>query len=417
MAQDTLTTYDALLKNFYGVDRAIDAVKSRAKLFASIKDGQVKQVNEVRGKGLQMRIPVITSANCGFGIVAEGGTIPTPQALGSDELVWPTYKWVGQVRFTVESDIASMSSEYAFGRVMDTQFSYMEDSMGWRTNTMMMVDGTGYLGSASLAGVATVTLTIDDGTLARLFRAGLFIDSWTAKSGGAKQVDGAEVLYVDYDTGVVTLAAADDWDAGSFFFIKGSARAEVMGVEGIADDGTVVTTIAGVTRSSNPWAQGRVYDANTAPLSENLIQTILDQIELGEYGTGGLGEEGNTVILLCDPQTRRWLAQLLQTYIRNNNPGELKGGAKSFTYDFFGKTVKLIADYHCLPNNIFILNPKGLLWGWAKKPGWWDAGGSIVSKDYVGNTMSLIATYYYIGNFCATHFPTQGVLTDYDAPA
>lgn len=86
-----------------------------------------------------------------------------------------------------------------------------------------------------------------------------------------------------------TSAADNDYIFNGDTNVNGSGSREMMGLEGIIDDGTNLTTFQGLTRSSYPELSGQIIDASLAPFDSTLTEDILDYADslTFERGNGG----------------------------------------------------------------------------------------------------------------------------------
>ena len=129
---------------------------------------------------------------------------------------------------------------------------------------MVYCDGTGIIATAGVAGTTVTALTVvktggPRASGALYIRKNVMLDSYT--SGGAQEIDSESVSAVDPGaaTDAITLGTTATWTGSSLIYREDSyiaaATNDWEGLEKLHDDGTISSTYAGITVSSNPgWA-------------------------------------------------------------------------------------------------------------------------------------------------------------------
>jgi hypothetical protein len=159
--------------------------------------------------------------------------------------------------------------------------------------------GTGLLAipTATLSNATSLTVAS-----AQYLRANMVIDIF---AGATKTVDSLRIADVDKVNNVVYFATSLGVAlAGTENIVKENIRdgaptdgKEMMGLAGIVDDGTDLTTFEGLSAAANRIWRGRRIDAGGANLTSDLIQRLIDDVMvLG-------GDKIDT--LICHPKQRR----------------------------------------------------------------------------------------------------------------
>lgn len=439
MAGDTLAVLEPVLKEQWDAQnrmiRACGRVRPLLNMFESKSakkgDFDIRKQNGVGGRNLTVLVPVQTGFNQAGGIVAEGGALPAAAADSFAQLAWPTYKFMAPIEFTLEARLATESNELSFARETAFAIQSKEESSAQRLAAMIQVDGTGAL--AQIVTGATATSFVVDNPGVRLMQRNQYIDVWTLKALGSQEVEGAasadDIYIVDLDpsTNTMYLNASVTVSTDSWIFVSGSPRIEVMGVMGIISDGNDggPTSVAGVNRSTqaNGYVRATVNDYAGEPFSDDTVQTLLDSLELRDYG-GDAGDdygEGEMQVpknlLLADLETRRYFVQVALS-ARRIMDTTMAMGAKVVTYDWFGKQVGFCWDQMAWPGRLQAMNTKSLAWYYAQEWAWWDDGGSIFEKNLLGDgSASVIAYYWSVLNLACKHFPSNGYIDNYVAPS
>jgi len=116
-------------------------------------------------------------------------------------------------------------------------------------------------------------------------RVGMTIDDYTADTGGTKQGATATITDIDLDTRTVTTGTSQTYTAGHSIVQALTSSTSTYGVapSGLrawADNGTLTSTIAGLTRSSDTGVNANVISvpAGVTPYSEKLMRKAINRI-------------------------------------------------------------------------------------------------------------------------------------------
>lgn len=163
--------------------------------------------------------------------------------------------------------------------------------------------GNGLLAVPSANAASNVTSFAVDS--AQYLRANMVIDIF---NGSTKTVDSKRILDVDKVAGVVYFstslgAALITTDQLVKENIRDSAPTdgkEMMGLRGIIDDSTDLTTFENLDATSSRIWRGRRINASSANLTSDLLQRLLDDVEV-------LGGEAPDTIIMHQKQRRKYL--------------------------------------------------------------------------------------------------------------
>lgn len=163
--------------------------------------------------------------------------------------------------------------------------------------------GTGLLASpaGSVASNAT-SFSVDS---AQYLRANMVIDIY---NGATKTVDSKRISDVDKVNGVVYFATSVGVAlVSSDQLVKENIRdaaladgKEMMGLRGIVDDGTDLTTFQNLSAAANRIWRGRRIDAGSTNLTQDLIQRLIDDVEV-------LSGEVVDTLIMHKKQRRKYL--------------------------------------------------------------------------------------------------------------
>jgi hypothetical protein len=177
---------------------------------------------------------------------------------------------------------------------------------------------------------------------------------------------------------------------------SGGAEKEMMGFLGMIDDGTRVTTLQNISRTTYPEWKSQMVNLGSAPYSgqPSLIAFARLCDDAAAYGGGEI-----KTILVTRPTFRA-----LQAYLKTELPGLGSGqngnytvGAKGISVWVGGRQVEIRA-YDRLAPGITLAIDTNHFHRYGDEQGEWDkTTGSMWSRPSIGSTMtdSLIAMYRF----------------------
>lgn len=355
---DTRTTADAILKDWYWGDKVFPQMITDTPLLSKIKTSKDNIINDVGGR--KVVFPLRTAYGQGMGARAAGD--PLPQARNQQFAVteFGMKKMVSRVE--VQGEAWRSTEGAGMKAFVNLLREAITDALGGHAkelNGTMYRDGTGNrtavtVASAAVAPGASGTFTVANPQY--LFQ-GMLFDVYT---GAVLTANGANLILdsVDRETGVVgftnpataagavTVAIADD------IYRAGNKDKEIMGLDGIVDDGTLLASLQGITVASNPFWSGKVLDnPGPRPLTLDLMEQAYN-VSMSETN-----EAPDAIVM--DFRQKRAYEQLLvsdKRYNQSRDLPKLDGGYGSLTYN----NVPIIFDTDCQPGTIYFLNTKYL---------------------------------------------------------
>lgn len=198
------------------------------------------------------------------------------------------------------------------------------------------------------AGNVASTVTSFSVDSAQYLRANMVIDIF---NGATKTVDSKRIQDVDKVANVVYFptslsAALITTDSLVKENIRDSAPTdgkEMMGLRGIIDDATDLTTFENLSAASNRIWRGRRIDASSANLTSDLLQRLVDDVlVLG-------GEEPDTLIM--HPKQRRKYLDIVVPQKRYME-GEMDAGFKKLSFN----GIELWLDIDCQDDTVYAIN-------------------------------------------------------------
>lgn len=385
-----LTNFDAMLKEFYPNDVVMDLVRQKAPFYFEFKKSK-----RISADGRRVIQPVHSSRNVGVSAIGSGGLLPTAGNQGYVDLTIG-YKYVyGRVDIGGTVMKQTRTSQGAFDDVMDTEIEGAIKDGARDLSRQVMGDGTGTLCQISdTAASATHSLINGQGVAdnddvpGRFLAANQIVVGITALSGAWEFVRTVNSISADQKT-VVFSSTVTPSAANTILVRAGSSSAsvladsaynnEMMGLQGMVDDGTYVSSYFGVTRSSYAGLNATRLDLGGGNLSLDIMHRgfhAVDQVSDGKIG-----------MLVAHQTTAREYYALLQVMKRYVDAGALSpdGGLKRRSdnqgYAIEFNQVPLREDRDCALGLIYGIDPDSFRRYSITEGEWADDDGRILLRN------------------------------------
>lgn len=440
MALD-LSALDAALKTFYGPE-LIKMINNKTKtldLFTKNSDASL------RVDGRNVVYPIHVGRNPAVGAVGENKTLPVAQNQVTTSVTVPFKYNYGRIQLSTQAIKQSMTSKGAFIKAMELETKNVVLDLARDRNRQLYGNGVGTLCLVSGSNAAGLTINIKSpggvtypggvstgaGRLLLPNQWVAFVRSATPTSASDSDIVATATVRQITATGIssdgtsvtfsaTTGATLNDGDliinAPGATATECAVNRECMGLLGLVDDGTYLTTLFGVSRTTYPQYKSTVIGVN-GNLSLDVIQRGIDlQDEKG-------GDLSNTVFL-CHHSVRREYLNLLQAPRRytgdqvNSPDGGFKGGA-------IGNDSKGEITYAEQPWKVERMAPLGMLFNVDKsflsryivtEGEWADEDGAILNR--ILNVDAYEARYRVFDNFASDRPDTcvrwDGIASTYD---
>lgn len=344
-APTTLSAISGVLKQVYDdhveklqnlKHRAIDEIGKSAKKFNAGGQGFYGSVNDY--------------GNESGGAISETESFRTIDSenyaqykVSPKVIVWPI-EFSGLVAKAAESD------EEAFASAVLEALDMSRERLLADENRQFFGLGTGLLASPS-ATVATDVLSFTVDTTQYL-RRNMVVDVF---SGATKTVDSKRIIKVDRQNNVIhfstSLSVAVD---ATCEIVKENIRdsaasdgKEMMGLRGIVDDSTDLTTFQNINASTNDaWRAVRI-NASSGNLTSDLLQRLCDDVEI-------LGGEQVDTIIMHAKQRRKYLDIIAPE--KRYMDGKMDAGFSKLSFN--GKELWL--DKDCQDNVVYAIKKSAL---------------------------------------------------------
>lgn len=399
----TLTTFDEALKIDY-----LPTIREQLNLDTILMNKIVRNERDVSGK--QWQLVAHYYRNSGIGARPDNGTLPTA---GQQKYLNPygvvAYNY-GRISVTGPTMAASRNDRGAIVRALESEIKGVTADLKKDINYQLFNDGTSRRCLVNGDPGTGTTLTVDSPGTKYLYD-GMIIDIIGDDDGVANDSD-VTVSTVDSDTQVTVSAALDaaiddnDWviaaNSHDGAGVTPSNSYEMMGIKGIVDDGTYVTTLHNLSRSSYAWwkCSTNSNDDNSGTnrdLTLSLIQDSLTSVEKNG---------GKTDLIVTTPELRDSYAALLVADKRFVNTLELDGGFKALEYS----GIPLVADPDATPNTMYFLDLDHLFIMQTSDWDWMDQDGAVLSR--VSNKDAYEAVLYWYADLATDRPRAHAFLRD-----
>lgn len=255
---------------------------------------------------------------------------------------------VGPIQFSGLSAAAADSDDESFVSIVVDALDGAKERLLKDANRQFFGIGTGAL--ALPAGNAASNVTSFSVDSAQYLRANMVIDVF---NGATKTIDSKRILDVDKVNNVVFFSTS----IGSALIttdvlvkenIRDSAPTdgkEMMGLRGIVDDGTDLTTFENISAASNRIWRARRIDASSSNLTSDLLQRLVDDVSI-------LSGEEPDLLLMHKRQRRRYLDLVIPQ--KRFQDGSLDAGFTKLQFN--GKD--MVLDDDCQVDTVYALNKK-----------------------------------------------------------
>ena len=336
-----LTNLAGILKRVYG-----DGVAAQQNLKHRAMDEIVKSAKKYNAGGEGFFGAINEYGNESVGAINEEESFRTIDSESYQQYKVSPKVLVAPVQFSGLLAKAADQDEESFAEAVVKELDMAKERLMKDLNRQFFGLGNGLL--ANPGGNAASNVTSFSVDSAQYLRANMVIDIF---NGATKTVDSKRISDVDKQNNIVYFAtslgaALITTDAIIKENIRDSAPTdgkEAMGLRGIVDDATELTTFENLDASTKRiWRAVRI-DASSGNLSSDLLQRLVDDVET-------LGGEAPDTIIMHPKQRRKYLDIVVPQ--KRYMDGKLDGGFEKLSFN--GKELWL--DVDCQDNVVYAIN-------------------------------------------------------------
>jgi hypothetical protein len=317
----------------------------------------------------------------------------------------------GRIQVSGPVMAASRNDTGAIVRALEAEMDGVTRDLKQEVNYQFFNDGTAVRALVNGEPGTGTTLTVDNpGTM--YLQDGMVVDIWgSADADGAVNDADVTISSVDSTTEVTVSAALDDAIDDNDYVIRADAgydagstvgSYEMMGLKGIIDDATYVTTLHNLSRSSYAWWKCSTHsnDDNSGTNRDMTLDLIQDSMTAVEKNGGKVN------LILSDHALRDAYASLVREDKRYVNTLQLDGGFMGLEYS----GIPWVPDKDCPPNTVFFVDTEHLQIMQMGDWNWMDRDGAVLSR--VANTDAYEAVIYWYADLTTDRPKAHSFLRD-----
>lgn len=371
------------------------------------------QRNERDVSGKQWQMTAHYKRNTGVGAGSETGLPTAGQQAYANPYGVVKYNR-GRIQVSGPVLAASRDDKGAMVRALDSEIKGVTTDLKQELNYQLHNDGTAVRALINGDPGTDSTTTVDNPGTRYLYE-GLPIDILDPATGDiTTSGTGQTVLSITDDVNFELSAAHNADVADNDWIIRTGARVvgggslaanpsyEMMGLKGIIDDATYVTTLHNLSRSSYSWWKSATFsgDDNSGTLRDL-------SLELMQAGVSAVEKEGEVVdLILCDHALRDAYAALVVADKRFVNTMKLDGGFSALEFN----GIPLVADIDMPANTMFFINTASLQLMQMGDWNWMDRDGAVLSR--VADADAYEAVIYWYADLACSKPKANAFLRD-----
>jgi hypothetical protein len=398
MAGQSLSSYDAMLKDDYGPGLQED-LNNEVIFLNKLEDG----AGVINFDGRQFIIPIHTSRNNGVGSRAENAAMPVAGAQGYvDFKLLPSYQY-GAIKLTAQVMKQSRTDAGAFGRAMQREMEGLKTDFRNEMNFQFLQDGTGVRASVK-TGVTSATVVITPVPYI-LLGENMLIDIWDIAFTTSPKYAGVKINSVVLDTSNATvtsvvLSQSVTVIATDVFVRAGSHGTDLLGLNAAVGNGTYGGIIPATYA---PWQSSVLPN----PISAGTLRPINYSVFQGAVDVAKNFGGGNAKYWFTRSEIRKNFFLFMESQRRIGVSKTYEGGFDSIEYD--GK--EIFTDQMVQSNVMYGIDPSYLFRMQTEDMHWIDDDGKILRQSYDG-TDSFFSQMRWFIQLCCTKRNCQVKITD-----
>lgn len=396
----TKTAIEAILKEKW-VTEEIQRQYARDRVLLAILEKDSRQVD-----GLESVFTMRLEPNSSTGARGEMQDLPDAGRQTTKKCRIPLSYWYTVCAFSGQAIKASNNSATAIAKIIADEMQNAVEDHKRVENAYLYGDGSG-----ALAQVNTVDSTNKKITVTlwnNLFSAGRYIETASTKAGTDATItmNANRIVAADRATKTLTLEsplvvgaltpAQDD-----YVFLKGTRGNANMGLMGICDDGGIVSTFQGLSRTDYPQIKAKIF--GNSGTGRNISESILMGV------VARMREDGATpdIIIGTSFQLKDLCAEMHSQRRFIDDGGKLDLGVKGIK---IGDGIDFTFDLDCPPGYAFALNRKNIKMSEAAPLSFMDLDGNVMSR--INSKDAYEATLFHYFNLIALSCYDQARIED-----
>lgn len=391
-------TYEGPFENNVEKDSEVVDIFAKAEGFETVDGPDGKQVN----------LSHFFSSGGGVGAMNEDDYLYTPTNPTTKQSSITIKQLTAVVELSGRTLRRVKKGPAAFATWADEALPRKAARLAFHKDRMLIGAGTGIIARVNDALPATTDTGIDSayGIAGLEGAANLFLrddnTKWSPNANGTSPRSGtAKIVSVDYVNSEIDIDALPTSGADNDYIflgdanVNGSGTREIMGLEGIVDDGTNVATFQGLARATYPELNAQIIDSTSASLGfgSTLSEDILDYADSLSYERGNMGRVSH---ILCNRSGQRSFWKSLKGDRTLNDPkGVFTGGKAKLRMILGDRIVEVRAARKVPSSRCYGIDPRTIKRFRVGSGRWDDTDGSIWNRvvDGTGRKDAFFAVY------------------------
>jgi hypothetical protein len=384
MASQTLAGFAEALKIDY-----LPAVRKQLNLASALLTKVRRNERDVSGQ--EWRMTAHVGRNSGVGAGTET-SLPTAGKQSYKNPYGVVKYNRGRIQVTGPVIKASRNDKGALVRALDSEMKGVTADLKKEINYQLNNDGSATRAVINGDPGTATTVTLDGVGTMYLFD-GQIVDILDPATGNLT-TSGNDLTITSVDSATeITMSASVNADVADNDVItmanatdEALTSREMMGIKGIADDGTFVDTLHNLSRTSFAYWKCSTHTNDSNAGTKRDLTLPLMQAALSAVEKNG----GEVTLIMGDHDMRDAYGALVVADKRHVNTMELDGGYTGL--DFNGKP--FVAEVDCPPNTIFFLSTNHLEIMQMGDWDWMDKDGSVLSRVAGEDAYEAVLTWY-----------------------
>jgi hypothetical protein len=295
MPGETMTTYQGVLKQFYGAQGIVNQLNVETFLLSKLEKAREAQL--VGGEFFTK--PILLQLSGAVGGRAEGAELPAAGNYSYGRVQIPLKYLYGTIQLSNQVIALSKTDKMAFAQALALTMENMFNEFRLFANIVLYGWGSGIVGVVSSVSTNNITLA-DDIHPMTWFYPGQKLWAYQSDESTRRGSTEMTVTAVNYTGRVVSVDSAVSGLASTDrLVLAGSLNAVPYGLLAGIDDGTYVSNYLNISRSSNAsWKSyvsaygtpAKYGSSNRRTLTTDLIQAALDQQRIRAGATRGIDQ-------------------------------------------------------------------------------------------------------------------------------
>ena len=418
MAGTDTAAFDEVLKVVYGPGIA-ELIQTKTRTLDMFTEGDSSAWG-----GKYVEYPVNVARSEGAGYASEGGLLPSAGREKFADMRIPCRFQYGRITLTAQVMKQSQGNKNAFASAMEREMASVVKTMAADRGRAILHDGRGILALVQGTGSSTTVQTLDapggvagsvNGT--RFIRPGMVVGAINPATQDVRASTVATIVSIAANGNQVTLDSAKTWTdndyivryttTGATSVTDTSYGKEIMGLLGLVDDGTYVSTLHNINRTTFPMFGSKVL-ASVGALSADVIQRAIDVAD--EVGDGEISD------LLMHHSVRRAYLTLMEAdrrYIGGDLSKPDAGTVAAKRGKLAFGAIPITEERYCPYGMIFAMDRSGFK-RWSLVNGEWaDEDGSVLCRVGTGTSAAdQFEAFYRIWDNFSNDYPNRSARLD-----